>query len=61
MNYFSPERRAELIASAERKKRQAQIEIAERLSKMTPEQLNELQGFQFTYTLTLDEYRAMFD
>jgi len=50
-----------LIASAERKQHQARKEIAERLSKLTPEQTAELQGFQFTYTLTLDEYRALFD
>jgi len=59
MKSFTPEQHAELLASAERKKLAAERDTLNALANMPLEQLNDLPGFQFTYTLTPDEYRAM--
>ena len=51
----------ELRESAERKRQEALSAKAKALlSDLIAPQFNELMGWQFTYTLTPDEFRAMF-
>lgn len=61
-NPRSPESLAELLASVNRKKQDAVTAKSKALlATLTTEQFNELMALRFTYTLTLDEYRAMFE
>lgn len=55
MSKFTPERRAELIASAKAKQAAAIVSDPETVARMMAD------GIVITYTLTHDEYRALFD
>ena len=60
---FTPERLAELRASAEAKKQAAVSAKFQVLlnQNLTEDQYRELMEIQFTYTLTRDEFRALYE
>lgn len=65
MNKWTPEQQAALVASAQAKQRAAmanaeRLDEAIKASDLPVDQLNEARGLRLCYTLTRDEYQALF-